>query len=363
MLCVILSCCTVAAGPLVTLGRVPDGGIQPQLITDGEGVVHLLYYRVGSSDSKRGHLYYRQYKAEAEQWLEPVRVSTTAYRHAGAIGRASMALDDRGNLHVSWFGLSPALYLYSRSDPRKREFESERALLKVDLTEVEAAAALAVDGDRITLSWHAGALATEANRSVYSMTSMDAGKTFSDAIQIGNAALGACACCGLDADYNADGELLVAYRSAVNGEGRHMQVLNEGDGATRLIQSWNLNSCPVSTNYLSRDTKERNWLAFETEGSIYQVLLAEQDVIPTKVRAAAGKTRQKHPAMAFNNSGQHVVVWGEAFGYVSGGELKLQLFSSAREPIASIETQGHTIPDHSFAAVTALGDGSFMVLY
>lgn len=361
----VLPCCAVNTVPGIKLDRVPDSGIQPQLISDRQGGVHLLYYKALNSDSKQGHLYYRQYLPTAQQWLQPIQVSTTAYRNAGPVGRASMALDDRGRLHVSWFTVNPAFYYYSRSNPQKSEFEAELALLRVDLGEVEAGAALAVYGDKVTLSWHAGPLDGEAARTVYNMTSVDRGETFNGARQLGDMTLGACACCGLDADFNSKGELLVSYRSAVNGEGRHMQLLMaNGSGTnTRLIHPWKLNVCPVSTNYLSQDAQQRNWLAFETKGNVYQVRLAEKEMIPTQVRAAAQKTRQKHPAMAFNDTGHRVVVWGEGFGFVSGGLLKLQLFNSAGEPIPSIEMQGQTIPDNSFAAVTALHDGSFMVLY
>lgn len=360
----ILSGCTDAAPPVV-LGRVPDGGIQPQLISDREGGVRLLYYKHLNSDSKQGHLYYRKYVAVSQRWLKPIQVATTAYRNAGTIGRASMALDDRGRLHVSWFSINPASYYYSRSNLQKSRFEAERSLLTVDLSEVEAAADVAVYRDRVTLSWHAGPLDSEPARTVFTMTSVDGGETFSHATETGDTELGACACCSLAADFSSEGTLIVGYRSAVNGEGRHMQLLSVGDGTTdtKLIHQWQLNACPVSTNYLSRDTNKRHWMVFETQGSIYQVLLAGKETTPTLVRAPQEKTRQKHPAMAFNSAGERVVVWGEGFGFFSGGDLALQLFSSVGDPTSSVDTKGLNIPDNSFASVTALQDGSFLVLY
>ena len=67
--------------------------------------------------------------------------------------------------------------------------------------------------------------------------------------------------------------------------------------------------------------------------------------------------------MAFNSAGERVVVWGEGFGFFSGGDLALQLFSSVGDPTSSVDTKGLNIPDNSFASVTALQDGSFLVLY
>lgn len=34
-----------APGPEVRVVRVPDGGIQPQVVVDSKGTVHLLYYK------------------------------------------------------------------------------------------------------------------------------------------------------------------------------------------------------------------------------------------------------------------------------------------------------------------------------
>ena len=360
-----LHCTAASAIPPVSLARVPDVGIQPQLVSDRHGHVHLLYYRADGGSPEQGHLYYRKYAQSSQRWLDPIQVSTTPYRNSGTIGRASMLVDDTNRIHVSWFKMSNATYYYSRSNLETSGFEMERSLVAARAGAVEAGAGLAAYGDRVTLSWHAGPLDSESTRTVFNVSSMDGGNTFSTATEIGDPKLGACACCGLAAGFNGKGELSVSYRTAVNGEGRHMQLLtlNDGAGETRLIHPWNLNACPVSTSHMGRDTNRRNWLVFETKGRVYQVLLAGQEMNPTAVRAPVTKTRQKHPAMAFNGSGEKAVVWGEGFGFFSGGHLTLQLFDAAGDAIPSINTLDIEIPDNSFAAVTALADGSFMVLY
>ena len=47
ILTLVQSTVTRGATPAVTAMRVPDKGIQPQLVVDSTGAIHLLYFKVG----------------------------------------------------------------------------------------------------------------------------------------------------------------------------------------------------------------------------------------------------------------------------------------------------------------------------
>ena len=70
-----------AAWAEVIVQRTPDGGLQPRLVQDAEGTIHLLYFkkRLNRPAAREGNLYYRQYDSEENQFGLPVKVSSQAF--------------------------------------------------------------------------------------------------------------------------------------------------------------------------------------------------------------------------------------------------------------------------------------------
>ena len=390
----------------VNLLRVPDGGIQPRARTDSAGTTHLVYFLLNQDAAagtreQSGHLYYRQLAAGAKHWSAAIQVSTAAYEHNDAIGKASIAVDATGRVHVTWLELSPVRFQYTRSNQQQTDFEQPRSLVSTHLLGIEAEPALAVSGTQVAITWHAGDMLDEASRAVYARASSDAGATFGPEQQLSDPSLGACACCGLAAAYQPDETLLVAYRSAIDSSGRHMQLLQGAPGQrqTAMLDAWELNACPVTSNQFAQsqpqasiqntpqpsiqNTPQALWLTFETRGEIrlYDVNGGQVG----GVRAAAGGLRQKHPALAVNSNGQRLLAWGEGNGYKSGGTLNWQLFNPAAETKSGTEggTKGGTkgeaadkapeagtkpdrqlrIPDYSVVAVAPRNNNSFLLIY
>ena len=112
------------------------------------------------------------------------------------------------------------------------------------------------------------------------------------------------------AEYMNDDDILVAYRSAINGIGRDMQLLTitgvSGElsgasyGAMHESQKWEASFCPLSTNDIALDSNNNRWLVFETKGRIQQLNLSNSSD-PSRVGPPFTETRQKNPAIAFNN--------------------------------------------------------------
>ncbi len=370
---------SAAGAPALIINSTPDRGIQPRLLNDEEGGVHLLYFRKRIEDprNREGDLYYRQYLHESASWSIPIRVSSQSFSHLDAIGRAAFAIDGEGVIHVVWYQDRPmAEYFYSRSNADRTGFEPRRSIVEKNLEGLDAGADIAADDNRIAIVWAAGDLLRESERTVYSRVSSDGGKNFGEELLVGDPALGACACCSLTTAWDNAGKQLLAYRSAIDNGGRHMQILTVSPvgqpGVYRELHplhQWELYACPVTTNQLLKEQGHGNWLVFENHARIIMDFIADEtfgtDIeldAPVPVGDPLTETRQKNPAIAINRQRERLVVWGEAISYSRGGALNLQIFDAGNNVI-DVPKPELTIPDFSFPAATVLSDDSFLILY
>src|ERR1700738_5129759 len=81
----------------VSLMRVPEGGIQPQVAVDAKGRVHMIYY---SGDALAGDLFYVR-SQDGVSFSNPIRVNTQAgsANAAGNIRGAHIAFGHNGRVH------------------------------------------------------------------------------------------------------------------------------------------------------------------------------------------------------------------------------------------------------------------------
>src|SRR5229473_8677143 len=105
---VLAMCATVRAAELdharkVTLARVPEGGIQPQVMVDSKGVIHLVYYK---GDPGHGDLYYVCSRDNGASFSAPLRVNSVegSAVAAGNIRGARLAIGKNARVHVAWNG-------------------------------------------------------------------------------------------------------------------------------------------------------------------------------------------------------------------------------------------------------------------
>jgi hypothetical protein len=364
-----------AAVAEIHIQETPDRGVQPRLTVDDSGNVHLLYFkkRLSAPSAREGNLYYRQYLPEQNRFGLPVKVSSNAFDiRTFAIARASIAVGGEGRVHVVWYLPRDNQYFYTRSNIERSQFQAQQAVVEEFGEGLDAGADIAALGSQVAIVWGAGALSREYERTVYGRISTDSGATFSDEMQMGNKDLGACACCSLATNFGDENELAIAYRSAIDGVGRHMQALTlqfadkaiqQGQYAElSKLQEWELSACPLSTNDITVDAQANQWLVFETEGRINQLQLGTGiDAMP--VAEPFIKTRQKNPAVAINNQGDRLIVWGEAISQTRGGRLNMHLFADDGSDKNAGFTEEVSIPKFSFPAAAVLPSGDFLVLY
>lgn len=359
----------------VIIQATPDNGVQPRIVVDADGGVHLLYFkkRLRAPSAREGNLYYRQYVPEKSSFGVPIKVSSRAYNlQTFSIARAGMALDGEGRVHVFWYLPRESQFFYSRSNPERNRFEPQQPMVSEYGEGIDAGGDVAAFGDSVAVVWAAGDLSREYERTVFARMSTDNGASFGPELRLSNPDLGACACCALAADYTDDSSLQVAYRSAIDSIGRHMQLLTvdlQGEavsatsyGPVNALQQWEISFCPLSTNDIALDVNSDQWLVFETESRIIQINLQHPQT-PMAIAEPFTETRQKNPAIAFNTRNEHLIAWGEAISHTRGGRLNIRVFAADGKSVDYQLPKEITIPNYSFPAVAGLANGDFLVLY
>ena len=358
----------------VTLQATPDNGLQPLLMNDADGHVHLLYFkkRLERRGAREGSLFYRQYDPDSGSFGQPVRVSSSAFNlQTFAIARAGMSVGGDGRIHVIWYLSREGKYFYARSNPERTAFEEQRDMVSTNALGIDAGANVAAGGPMVAILWGAGDLSREHERTVFTRMSTDFGATFGPELAIGNPDLGACACCSLAGAFDDSEDLVVAYRSAIDGIGRHMQLLtvkqdggvpvNASYGPVDALQQWELSACPLSTNSIQGNSDSARWLVFETEARIVLLSLNGSHQI-RRVAEPFTETRQKNPTVAINSRGEKLIAWGEAISHARGGRLNWRLLDEDGNEQGAMTTELE-IPEFSFPAAATLPDGNFLLLY
>lgn len=374
---VLMACllCSTVLSADVLLMPTPDDGVQPRLVQDESGGVHLLYFkkRINRPAAREGNLYYREYNASSGQFGNAVRVSSQAFNmQTFALARSAVAIGGDGRIHVMWYLPREAEFIYSRSNPERSSFEIQRSMVSEFVEGIDAGGDIAAFGKQVAIVWGAGDLSREDERSMFARFSHDGGATFGKEIMIADPGLGACACCSLAVGYDSEQLLYLAYRSAVDGTGRHMQVLSiEGVDSEptesnylplQELQKWDASFCPLSTNDIELNVGEKNLVVFETESRIVIMDLQNPEDI-FRAGEPFTETRQRNPAIAANHQGEHLVVWGEAISNSRGGRLNLRVFDANGDDTEYRLSEELQIRDYSFPAAASLPDGSFLVLY
>ncbi len=366
--------CALAAE--VRAQRAPAGALQPQAVMDAQGTLHLVYLK---GDPKGCDVFYTRRAPGKTTFSPPIRVNSQpgSAVAVGTIRGAQFALGKGGRVHVVWNGSMQALpkpptqsapLLYARLDDGGTAFEPQRNLIS-GTQHLDGGGTVAADTkENVYVLWHSappGNQAGEAGRAVFLARSQDEGRTFAGERSVNPEPTGACACCGMRAFADAQGNLFALYRTAASALNRDMTLLVSRDHGSRFtsttLHRWRLSQCPMSSEFMM-EGRGSLLAAWETDGAVqYAALrLPELDTLaPIRPTTTA---KGKHPVLAVNPAGETLLVWTEGTGWQRGGSLVWQLFRPDGRPVGEPQRR-EGIPVWGLAAAVAEPDGSFTILY
>jgi hypothetical protein len=359
----------------VQIERLPTGAMQPQAVVDAAGDAHLIWLR---GEPKACDVFYqKQPGGPTNGAAAPLRANSQpgSAIAAGTIRGAQLALGRGGRVHVVWNGSSTAEpkptegvpFLYSRMNERGDAFEPQRNL-SGQTAQLDGGGGIVTDGDgRVFAFWHASPNETstgEKERRVFLAVSEDDGQTFTPERAI-SPANGTCGCCALRAATDANGNLLVLYRSAAEIAQRDMHLLvsrDHGDTFTEAMSDpWPVGQCPMSTASFVSGAPGL-YAAWESKGQVFGSF-ASPDLKAFSARVAWARARgSKHPALAVNRLGEAVVAWADGTGWQKGGSVSWRTLDPAGRPTDETTTVAG-LPVWSFPAVFARLDGRFVVVF
>lgn len=358
----------------VRFERVPDSGIQPQVVIDPRGAVHLLYFK---GDAMGGDVYYARKESGQKSFSSPIQANSTAGSVivAGTMRGPQMAIGGDGRAHIVWMGGNGAPkveiggekvapLLYARMTDSRDRFEPERNIL-THIAGLDGGQTVAADNrGNVYVVWHGAAPGTESEeeRGLFVAHSANDGKTFAREIRAKVPRKGACACCGIRAKVDSDGALHVLFRAAEAGVNRSELWLKSSDQGRSfaILQEdpWKTATCPASSASLSF-AAHRSAAAWETDNRVVGAFRGEGGSIQLR---PAGKGKQKHPTIAVNAKGEALMTWVEDAGWGTAGTLVCQIFDANGKP-ASEPIRKSELPAWSFGAPYVDANGSFVVLY
>jgi hypothetical protein len=359
----------------VTLLRVPDKGIQPQVAVDGKGTVHLIYF---SGDPAHGDIFYVRSETGGDKFSRPLRVNSGA-GSAIAIGNirgAHLALGKNGRVHVAWNGSDKAEpkgpgnapMLYARLNDAGTAFEPQRNLIQ-SAAVLDGGGSLAADGaGNVYVSWHSPppGVRGEGNRCVWVAHSADDGKTFAAAKRANDEPTGACGCCGMRAFADSKGTVYMLYRAAREDVHRDMYLLTSADKGEHFrgekVHEWQVTTCPMSSEAFAEGGGEV-LAAWETDGQVYYCRIDQATGKRSPPVAAPGRAQgRKHPVVAVNTRGETLLAWTEGMGWSKGGSLGWQVFDKDGKATGP-KGRADGVPTWSLVAVFARPDAGFTVVY
>ena len=372
-----------AGEPRVTLARVPNGGIQPEVAVDAAGTLHMVYF---SGEPGAGNLYYVRSSDFGKSFSGPIQVNSQpgSAIATGTIRGAQIAVGRNGRVHVAWNGSDAAVpkappnpktgrpsspMLYTRSVPNGSAFEPQRNLITAT-TNLDGGGSVAADTKGgVYAAWHGNAVGddgSEANRRVWLARSLDDGARFEPERPVSPPSTGACGCCGLRMASSPTGTLHLLYRSAAEMTNRDVYALSSTDRGQGFqgerLHPWSIAACPMTSMAIVA-ARDRVLAAWETAGQVFYSEIGSRVPNDLAPRAApGGGSGRKHPRLATNEKGEMLFVWTEGMSWGRGGSVAWHLFDRTGKPVVRGEAHAG-VPVWSFAAAAAHPNGNFSVFY
>lgn len=362
----------------VSLEKAPHGGLQPQAVMDGKGIVHLVYFK---GEAKAGNLFYCRREPGQTEFSSPLQVNSQSGSAVatGTIRGGQIAVGKNGRVHVAWNGSGQALpkgpakghpMLYARLNDAGTSFEEQRNLMtQTDVLDGGGTVAADQSGN-VFVAWHALKVAStkgETERKVWVARSTDEGKSFTPETAVFDKDTGACACCGMKSFVDSKGAAYFIYRAATESVHRDLYLLASADGGKSyqgsLLHEWKINICPMSSEAFAEGPGGL-YTAWDTDGQVYFARIKAGSPASEDPVAAPGQGKgRKHPSLAVNNKGEMILVWTEGTDWQRGGALAWQVYDKSGTPTADRGRVADGISVWGLPTVIAEPDGRFTIIH
>ena len=358
--------------------RVPNSGVQPQVVVDANGVLYMIYL---GGDPAASDIFFVRSTDGGKTFSAPIRVNRQpgSAIAIGTVHGAHLAVGRNGRVHVAWMGSGSAKptatgkaapMLYTRSTADGSGFEAERNVIQSRVG-LDGGGSVAADarGD-VWIAWHAPETkgGDEQSRRVWVVHSSDDGGTFGVEREASDSR-GACGCCGMRLFSTADGSLYGLYRSADHSVNRDMTLLRFNNAAhsqqvhSETVGPMRAGICIMSTAAFAPVPKGAI-AAWETAGQIFWTNLSGTTDAVAAVTSAPGVGKnRKHPALASDSKGQTILVWTEGTGWNRGGSVVWQVYDSTGSPLARDEGRADGLPAWGSPAAFSRANGEFVAMY
>lgn len=387
------------AAPKVTMVRVPEGGLQPSVVVDSHGTVHLVSL-VGQDLNACDIQYRTRGKGDAE-FGPAVRVNSQEHAATGmgAMAGPRVAIGKDGTAHVVWIGsdlaeprakLDPkprprmlkdgAPLLYSRMQGTSAT--PQRNLLKSALIVDAGPAILATDKGRVLVFANADQdlpmRNMEATRRIFMMESTDNGETFGNERIVQPTNNGATAQVPPVATFDAKGRLQLLYRAAGGNAVRSVcRIVSRDDGGSWLggdVEVWRARAIPSSALAIAVRGESLLGAWMTKEMNIAVGSLGRPDQPPSGVytmpREVGPEGPRRDPVVLVNPAGFTLVAWtaltlpaDATADQNAKPSLNWQTFDSEGKLIKGASGTVNDLPNATRAAGWVDADGSFRLIY
>lgn len=372
-----------AAGPAIEQVRLPDGALQPSVAMGTDGTLHIIYFQ--GEDPAAGDVYYTRQARAGEPLATPIRVNSMPGNSVavGTIRGPQIALGANNRVHVAWNASwrghgwpeppkkmdihDLSVLFYTRLNDEGTGFEPQRDVMTRTFG-LDGGGSVAADRKgNVWVVWGAvaeGAEPGETNRAIFVTRSSDGGATFAPETRANSQDTGACACCGLKAMADRDGDLLVAYRIADKKINRDSVLLRSEDGgssfASTVLGTWKLAMCPTAT-YSLNEGKDMELAAWESERKVFFNRVDKPFAEP--VAAPGYDEIQQKPSVTSDGHGHILLTWSIGSGWGTSRSLAWQLFDAEGKRLGDRTLLKNALVPWTLSAVATRPEGTFVIVW
>ena len=172
IICVMFVLCGIASADVkIETLRVPSDGLQPQIVIDAKGTLHLIYF---NGEPAGGDLFYVRREPGKSNFSPLIRINSVPNSAVsiGSIRGAQMAMGRNNRLHVAWnpsHKCGAKGMQYTRLNDAGNAFEDQKSI-PTDHVGLDGGGSVAADDSgNVYVVWHAPQTPTgkEAERRVW----------------------------------------------------------------------------------------------------------------------------------------------------------------------------------------------------